>query len=99
MNWCDTKLGEVLIFKNGKKRPSENGEIPVYGGNGILGFSNLANNEGRHPYPMEPLLYFHIHKHNPSTCTHFSYATIQPANRNNQIISSPYTSLSPANAA
>lgn len=45
MNWCDTKLGEVLIFKNGKKRPSENGEIPVYGGNGILGFSNQANNE------------------------------------------------------
>ena len=45
MSWCDMKLGEVLIFKNGKKRPPENGEIPVYGGNGILGFSNQANNE------------------------------------------------------
>ncbi len=34
--WRETKLDEVLNFYNGKKRPTESGNIPVYGGNGIL---------------------------------------------------------------
>lgn len=38
-------LSEIAIFKNGKKRPSTNGEIPVYGGNNILGYTNSYNYE------------------------------------------------------
>jgi len=40
-NWEVKKLGDVLIFKNGK-RPNiinEKGEIPVYGANGIIGYT------------------------------------------------------------
>ena len=36
-------LGEIISFKNGKKRPSEEGHIPVYGGNGILGYTSANN--------------------------------------------------------
>lgn len=39
------KLSTILQFKNGKKRPKEDGTIPVYGGNGILGYTNESNNE------------------------------------------------------
>ena len=38
------KLGEIATFKNGKKRPNEIGTIPVYGGNGILNYTNQSNN-------------------------------------------------------
>ena len=38
-------LSEIAIFKNGKKRPNVNGEIPVYGGNNILGYTNSYNYE------------------------------------------------------
>lgn len=38
-------LSEYVDFKNGKKRPNENGNIPVYGGNGILGYANISNME------------------------------------------------------
>lgn len=38
-------LSTILQFKNGKKRPKEEGGIPVYGGNGILGYTNAYNNE------------------------------------------------------
>lgn len=38
-------LKEVIQFKNGKKRPSIDGNIPVYGGNGILGYANNSNYE------------------------------------------------------
>lgn len=38
-------LGDVMTFKNGKKRPTDDGDIPVYGGNGILGYTNTNNYE------------------------------------------------------
>ena len=41
--WKDIKLGEVVKFGNGKKKPSSDGNIPIYGGNGILGYSSEAN--------------------------------------------------------
>lgn len=37
------KLEEYIEFKNGKKRPKEIGSIPIYGGNGILGYTNKSN--------------------------------------------------------
>lgn len=39
------KLSDFVSFKNGKKRPIEEGTIPVYGGNGVLGYTNLFNNQ------------------------------------------------------
>jgi type I restriction enzyme, S subunit len=39
----DCKLGDVIKFGNGKVRPSNEGEVPIYGGNGILGFGADAN--------------------------------------------------------
>ncbi|MFT9488352.1 MAG: restriction endonuclease subunit S [Tepidibacillus sp.] len=44
--WRETKLDEVLNFYNGKKRPTESGNIPVYGGNGILNYCSSYNTEG-----------------------------------------------------
>lgn len=41
----NVKLNEIAIFKNGKKKPDEIGEIPVYGGNGIFGYTNEFNQE------------------------------------------------------
>lgn len=38
------ELSDFAIFKNGKKRPNAPGAIPVYGGNGILGYTNCNNN-------------------------------------------------------
>jgi len=48
-DWKVKKLGDILLFKNGK-RPNiinEEGEIPVYGANGIIGYTNdyLINND------------------------------------------------------
>lgn len=39
------KLGDIVKFKNGKKKPNEDGDIPIYGGNGILGYTNKYNSE------------------------------------------------------
>lgn len=39
------KLEKAIRFKNGRKRSPENGSIPVYGGNGILGYTNNYNAE------------------------------------------------------
>lgn len=36
-------LSKYVEFKNGKKRPTSKGTIPVYGGNGILDYTNTAN--------------------------------------------------------
>ena len=44
MSWNDVKLDEVILFKNGKKRPIGTGKFPVYGGNGILGYADRPNN-------------------------------------------------------
>lgn len=43
--WKECRLGDLTEFKNGKARPSEveNGDIPIYGGNGILGYTDKHN--------------------------------------------------------
>ncbi len=43
--WRECKLGDVLYFGSGKDRPKQDGNIPVYGGNGILGYANQSNYE------------------------------------------------------
>lgn len=40
-----SKLSELMIFSNGKSRPKTNGAIPVYGGNGVLSYTNQYNAE------------------------------------------------------
>ena len=42
-NWKEYKLGDIVQFGNGKERPRIEGSIPVYGGNGILGFCDKSN--------------------------------------------------------
>lgn len=44
--WKECKLGDVVNFGNGKVRPQEEGDIPVYGGNGILYYGNDYNYDG-----------------------------------------------------
>ena len=48
-NWKKYKLGEVIDFKNGKNISfrNETGNFPIYGGNGIVGFSDkfISENE------------------------------------------------------
>ena len=39
------KLGELISFGNGKSRPKTDGTIPVYGGNGILSYTDQHNNK------------------------------------------------------
>lgn len=41
--WKESQLKEIIQFKNGKKRPNSEGKIPIYGGNGILGYCNESN--------------------------------------------------------
>lgn len=41
--WREVKLGELLKFGNGNKRPCSEGNIPIYGGNGILGYCGHSN--------------------------------------------------------
>ena len=41
--WENIELSEIADFKNGKTRPKEEGEYPIYGGNGILGYGNDYN--------------------------------------------------------
>ena len=42
-----TNLGNIANFLNGKSSPEriEGGEYPVYGANGIIGFSDYYNSE------------------------------------------------------
>jgi type I restriction enzyme S subunit len=44
--WKRVKLGEVAVFENGKARPKTKGNIPIYGGNGILGYCDKFNSDG-----------------------------------------------------
>ena len=39
-----SKLSELIAFGNGKARPTSDGDIPVYGGNGILSYVGQHNN-------------------------------------------------------
>lgn len=39
----DATLQDLIIFANGKKRPKTIGNIPVYGGNGILAYTDKSN--------------------------------------------------------
>jgi len=43
--WKEVTIGDIAILKNGKKRPSMKGSIPVYGGNGIMDTVNTYNDE------------------------------------------------------
>lgn len=43
--WEDCLLSKKIEFKNGKTRPSTKGDIPVYGGNGILDYVGKHNYE------------------------------------------------------
>ncbi|MGN1457978.1 MAG: restriction endonuclease subunit S [Acutalibacteraceae bacterium] len=38
-------LKTLITFSNGKKRPETSGKVPVYGGNGILSYTNQVNAE------------------------------------------------------
>lgn len=44
--WKEYKLGEVVTWGNGKERPKDKGTIPVYGGNGVLDYTNRGNYDG-----------------------------------------------------
>ncbi|MGO5173989.1 restriction endonuclease subunit S [Ruminococcus sp. LCP21S3_E8] len=40
-----SKLSELMSFGNGKSRPKTDGTIPVYGGNGVLSYTDQYNIE------------------------------------------------------
>lgn len=42
-NWKEYKLCDLVRFGNGKERPNTEGDIPVFGGNGILGYCDKSN--------------------------------------------------------
>lgn len=44
--WRECRLGDVIKFGNGKSRPTSQGIYPIYGGNGILGYTAETNYEG-----------------------------------------------------
>ena len=44
-NWKTYKLSEITLMRNGKKRPSNKGCYPVYGGNGIMDYADRFNAE------------------------------------------------------
>ena len=48
ISWKIGKLEDIAKFVNGKSRPNEvfNGTVPIYGGNGILGFTEQSNHCG-----------------------------------------------------
>lgn len=43
--WKDITIKEIAVLKNGKKRPTASGLIPVYGGNGIMDYVDSHNDE------------------------------------------------------
>ena len=44
--WKEYKLGEIVTFGNGKERPKDKGSITVYGGNGVLDYTDKHNYDG-----------------------------------------------------
>lgn len=47
--WEESTVGDITILKSGKSRPKEESEsnnIPIYGGNGVLGFTHQHNVDG-----------------------------------------------------
>ncbi|TBR43903.1 restriction endonuclease subunit S [Marinomonas agarivorans] len=42
-DWKTLTLNEIVDFGNGKARPKTEGNTPIYGGNGILGYSGDSN--------------------------------------------------------
>lgn len=42
----ECRLGDLIQLGNGKTRPTSPGEVPIYGGNGILGYGGHANYDG-----------------------------------------------------
>ena len=46
-DWEIDTLSFFADFFNGKARPNEEGTIPIYGGNGILGYTNKSNYTGK----------------------------------------------------
>jgi type I restriction enzyme S subunit len=46
-DWEIDTLSFFANFFNGKARPNEEGTIPIYGGNGILGYTNKSNYTGK----------------------------------------------------
>jgi type I restriction enzyme S subunit len=44
-NWKIYRLGDITIMRNGKKRPNTQGTYPVYGGNGIMDYTDCYNAE------------------------------------------------------
>ena len=44
-SWRECKLGDIINFGNGKSRPKIEGQYPIYGGNGVLGYANQFNYE------------------------------------------------------
>ena len=47
-SWEIGKLGDIAALLNGKSRPKEveNGTIPIYGGNGVMGYTDKSNYSG-----------------------------------------------------
>ena len=43
--WKEVTISEIAFLKNGKKKPDTSGLIPVYGGNGIMDYVNIHNDE------------------------------------------------------
>ncbi|MBR1639607.1 MAG: restriction endonuclease subunit S [Treponema sp.] len=41
----NNRFEHIIDFSNGKSRPEETGSIPVYGGNGIMSYTNKTNAE------------------------------------------------------
>ncbi|MEA2053150.1 MAG: restriction endonuclease subunit S [Euryarchaeota archaeon] len=44
--WKECVLSKVAKFGNGKRKPKSEGDIPIFGGNGILGYSSESNYDG-----------------------------------------------------
>ena len=45
ISWETYRLGDITIMRNGKKRPNTQGIYPVYGGNGIMDYTDCYNAE------------------------------------------------------